>query len=53
MSLVKAFPTVERKQPKPFQEPVAELTIPSTKNPLSLMASLGIPMGFMATLGAV
>jgi hypothetical protein len=34
-------------------EPVAELTIASKKNPLDLMASLGIPMGFMASLEAV
>jgi hypothetical protein len=32
---------------------VAELTIASKKNPLDLMASLGIPMGFMASHGAV
>jgi hypothetical protein len=53
MSLVRAFPTEERKQPKPFQELVAELTIVSKKNPLGLMASHGMPMDFMASLGAV
>jgi hypothetical protein len=36
-----------------YLEPVAESTIASTKNPLGLMASLGIPMGFVASLGAV
>jgi hypothetical protein len=34
-------------------EPLAELMIASTKNPLGPMASLGVPMGFMASHGAV
>jgi hypothetical protein len=36
-----------------FLEPAAELKIASTKNPLGLMASLGVSMGFMASLGDI
>src|SRR5258708_8722874 len=36
-----------------FLEPVAELTIASTKNPFGLMASLRVRTGFMASHAAV
>jgi hypothetical protein len=36
-----------------YLEPAAESAIASTKNPLGLMASLGVPKGFMASHGAV
>jgi hypothetical protein len=49
---IRIFRPVQKGQ-KSSLEPVAELTIASTKNPLGLMASLGIPMGFMAFLGDV
>jgi hypothetical protein len=34
-------------------EPVAKLTIASTKNPLGFMASLEVSKGFMASPGVV